>query len=109
MTYSVQFFTPANQDVGEIVTWYKVNAPGQAGRFLEQLRLATRRLAEAPLVPREEPGALRKMGLRIFPYFVWYVVEGKVVTVLVVIHAHRDPSAVERRVSDYQQSLKDVS
>ncbi len=49
-------------------------------------------------VPRERPGLYRRVNLRVFPYYLAYIIRGDVSWILAISHSHRRPEHwIERR------------
>ena len=80
--------------------WYDVNAPGHSDRLLDAVSAAMARHATAPDTYRTVHDTVRRAPLRLFPYFLWYIVDedSKTVQVLAMTHHRRDPDMVRARL-----------
>lgn len=87
----------ADLDVEAAFEWYQNERGGLGLEFLDELRAAYTRIVEGPLKYRDLRSGIRRALLRRFPYAVYYAVEGDVVVVLAVLHAHRDPAEWQLR------------
>jgi plasmid stabilization system protein ParE len=101
VTYSLRVRPAAERDVDEAVQWYGARAPQQVDRLIREL--ATR-LSEIQVAPRMYPVAyrsVRRAPLRVFPYFVWFVVDAdsEHIEVLAVTHQRRDPAGVQAKLT----------
>jgi toxin ParE1/3/4 len=76
---------------------YETERSGLGLEFLEQLRAAYGRVVEGPLKYQDLRLGIRRALLKRFPYSVYLAVEGEVIVVLAVLHAHRDPTEWQRR------------
>jgi len=97
MTVQVRFRPEAEADVTEALAWYRERGLGLGEEFLRSLDscLATiQRLPESNPVVHQD---IRRALLRRFPYGIFYVYEGDVVTVLACFHAKRDPTTWKER------------
>lgn len=65
--------------------------------FLEELRSAYDRIVEGPFRYQDLTSGIRRALLRRFPYSVYFAVEGEVIVVLAILHAHRDTAEWQRR------------
>lgn len=100
MTYSVLVRSGAERDIEEALDWYSANAPEQAGRFIDELAAAIKRVREHPYASRMLRGDARRAALRVFPYQIWYQNhdDQQVVEVLAVVHARRDLARLRDRL-----------
>ena len=96
MNHRVRVRPAAEQDIWTAVGWYDVNAPGHSDRLLDEVSAAMARLAKTPTLYRTVHGSVRRAPLRLFPYFLWYVVDeaSNTVQVLAMTHHRRDPDVV---------------
>lgn len=94
MSHTVQVRPTAEQDIWTAVGWY--DAHGQGERLLDEVATAMARIAENPELYRTVHGPVRRAPLRVFPYFLWYVIDeaSTAVQVLAMTHHRRDPDAV---------------
>jgi plasmid stabilization system protein ParE len=90
----------AERDIDRAIDWYRENAPEQAERLIDDLRVTMRRIQESPQLFRAVHGEVRRAALPRFPYLVWlvYFDEVDVVHVLAVSHQRQDPERVRRGV-----------
>lgn len=100
MSYRIRVRPAAEQDIVTALGWYDAHAPGQGGRLLDEVSVVTARIADTPKLYRTVYGEVRRAPLRVFPYFVWFVVDDETTTVhvLAVTHHRRDPEAVRSRL-----------
>jgi plasmid stabilization system protein ParE len=87
----------ADLDVEAAFTWYQNEREGLGQEFLEELRAAYDRIAEGPLKYRDLRSGIRRTLVRRFAYAVYFAVEGEIIVVLAVLHAHRDPAEWQMR------------
>ena len=90
----------AETDIAGAALWYEARARGLGADFLRAVDVA---LAEVERMPERFPIVhrdCRRALLRRFPFAVYYVFASETISVVACMHAHRDPQAWGRRVSD---------
>ena len=65
--------------------------PGREEKFVQAVEDCVEFILRAPLGPARFHRQLRQFPLKSFPYFVVYMVEKDLVTILRVFHMRRDP------------------
>ena len=99
MTIPVRFRREAETDVITALTWYRERGLGLGKEFFRSLDAclaAIQRLPEShPIVHRD----IRRALMRRFPYGLFYVHEGEMITILACFHAKRDPATWKERAS----------
>jgi plasmid stabilization system protein ParE len=90
VNYRVQVTPVAIGHVNDAIAWYQVEAPEQVARFVERFAEARNLIREYPFLGRTGPRDLRRMALRVFPYELWYVVDGQILTIVAVTHFRQD-------------------
>jgi len=87
----------ADLDIQAAAVWYEDQRVGLGVRFLEELDLVFQRIETNPRqFPRLE-GDVHRALLRHFPYGVYFVGESEAITVLAVLHLHREPNMWKSR------------
>ena len=87
----------AREDIVETFRWYELRGTGLGHEFLRALRVALTAIDRAP---EQFPFAIddiRRVGLRRFPYYVYYVVRPATASVIPVLHTRRDPQGWQAR------------
>jgi toxin ParE1/3/4 len=87
----------ADLDVEAAFEWYEKEQPGVGFEFLDELRAAYNRVANAPLKYQLLRSEIRRALLKRFPFAVYFVIDGNDIVVLAVLHASRDPAEWQRR------------
>lgn len=84
-------------DIQAAAAWYEDQRAGLGVRFLDELDLVFQRIETNPQqFPRLE-GEVRRALLRHFPYGVYFIGESEAITVLAVLHLHREPDMWKSR------------
>lgn len=84
-------------DIQAAAVWYENQRDGLGVRFLDELDLVLHRIEANP---RQFPcleGDVRRALLRNFPYGVYFIGESEDITVLAVLHLHREPDMWKSR------------
>lgn len=84
-------------DIQAAAVWYEDQRAGLGMRFPNELDLVFQRIENNPRqFPRLE-GEVRRALLRHFPYGVYFIGDSENITVLVVLHLHREPDMWKSR------------
>jgi plasmid stabilization system protein ParE len=87
----VEFLPQAKSELMDAVAYYEGELSGLGQRFWDEVDEHIAWIAENPDVPRLRDGGYRRVNLKIFPYYVSYVVRDAVIWILAVAHAHTLP------------------
>jgi plasmid stabilization system protein ParE len=78
-------------DLAEAYQWYESQRKGLGEDFLLCVDDALAKIARNPKVYAKVYKEIRRASLKRFPFAVFFVENDATVSVLAVIHAHRDP------------------
>ena len=81
----------AEIDVAEAFDWYEQRSPGLGMEFLRAVDDTFAIIARTPQLFPQLQKNVRRARLRRFPYGVFFVARPDLISVLAVMHAHRDP------------------
>jgi plasmid stabilization system protein ParE len=87
----IKFVDEAGVEFLDGISYYEKQKPGLGSRFKAEVEHTLLWLIEHDEACRLRPGGYRRLNLRIFPYYIPYVVRGSTLWILAVAHAHRDP------------------
>lgn len=88
-------------EFADAAAYYEQQQAGLGGRFRDEVDHQIRWIAEHPEVPRLRPHGFRRANLRIFPFYIAYVVRADTLWVLAIAHGHRKPEYwIDRRPED---------
>jgi len=91
MSFSLVFKPRAETEIAEAFAWYDQPTIMQGETFFAELERVERFIRLNPLLyPGVDP-AIHRANLHRFPYSLFYVVDGSVISVLSCFHQHRDP------------------
>ena len=89
MAYRLKLSERALREIGEAYEIYEGRVSGLGGDFLEAVSRQVRLIAESPLLFAEIYRGVRRSLVSRFPYSVFYVLRGDLVSILGVIHMSR--------------------
>jgi plasmid stabilization system protein ParE len=84
-------------DIQAAALWYQDQQSGLGARFLDELHLVFQRIGDNPRQFPLVEGEVRRALFRHFPYGVYFLVESQTITVLAVLHLHRQPDVWKGR------------
>lgn len=88
----------ARSDIRAIRAWYEEERTGLGREFVLELGHVFERLLTLPLQFPEVWHGARRALLDRFPYAVYFFLRSEVISILAVIHQHREPVEWQRRI-----------
>jgi plasmid stabilization system protein ParE len=88
---NIRFVGPAREEFLDAIANYEEARSGLGRRFKDEVDRCVLWIADHPELNRLRPGGYRRINLRIFPYYIPYIVRGDVLWVLAIAHASRRP------------------
>ena len=70
----ITFLHEAELEFLDAISYYETEQPGIGQRFKDEVDRTVLWVAERPEVCRLRPGGYRRINLRVFPYYIPYVV-----------------------------------
>jgi plasmid stabilization system protein ParE len=77
---------------------YESKAPGLGGLFLTEVEAATEQIQRFPESAPVFGARLRRKILNRFPYAVLYATAAEVIRIVAIMHQHRGPDFIARRL-----------
>jgi plasmid stabilization system protein ParE len=96
----ITFLEQAKLEFLDAISYYESEQPGLGQRFKDELDRSLRWLLERPEVCRLRSGGYRRINLRIFPFYIPYVVREATLWVLAIAHNRRRPEYWIKRHPD---------
>ncbi len=87
----IRLLSTAAIELDEAVAWYAAQSPGLEQRFLDEVDVAGKLIAEHPHAWHPLGEGIRRFRLSRFPYGLVYAVESDEVIILAIAHLHREP------------------
>lgn len=86
-----RFVEEAQREFLDAISEYEKILPGLGRRFKEEMDRSLSWITDQPELYHPRPGSHRRINLRVFPYYIAYVVRRQTLWVLAVAHASRKP------------------
>ena len=87
----------AKLDVATAFSWYEARRTGLGHEFADELAVAYAAIEEQPLRFPVVLDDVRMAVVHRFPYLIYFVVLQRGISVIAVLHGHRDPQVWQRR------------
>lgn len=81
-------------------TWYESSREGVGEQFIHAVEAAFEEILRVPKAPPTTYRGCRQFAVQRFPYVIHYLVSGKSVSIVAVLHGHRNPLLWQNRVDD---------
>jgi toxin ParE1/3/4 len=93
----IRFVDEAGAEFLNAIEYYETQQPQFGRRFKAEVEQTLLWLVENSEACRLRPGGYRRLNLRIFPYYIPYIVRGSTLWVLAIAHQRRMPEYWIRR------------
>ena len=87
----VEFLPQARSELHDGASYYEGELGGLGLRFWDEVDQHIAWITENAEVPRLRSGGYRRVNLKIFPYYISYIVRDQVIWILAVAHGHTRP------------------
>ena len=87
----VRFVEEAQSELLDAISAYEEARAGLGERFKDEVDRCVLWVADHPELYRLRQGRYRRINLRVFPYYLPYIVRGETLWVLAVAHGSRRP------------------
>ena len=88
---TICFVDEARREFLDAVLYYEDARASLGQRFKDEVERTIAWIVAHPDGPRLRPGLYRRVNLRVFPFYISYIVRGETLWVLAVAHANRRP------------------
>jgi len=76
----------------------------------EELRSAVGWIADHPELPRVRPMGYRRVNLKMFPYYIAYLIHSGIIWILAIAHSARRPEYwINRTIPDQEPTVNETS
>ncbi|MCX6934410.1 MAG: type II toxin-antitoxin system RelE/ParE family toxin [Verrucomicrobia bacterium] len=89
----------AEVEPGEAIARYEEIEAGLGLLLNDEARAAIAWIEAHPVTPRVRPAGYRRVNLKIFRYFIAYIVREETIWVLAIAHGHRRPEFWRERAA----------
>jgi plasmid stabilization system protein ParE len=87
----IRFVDEASAEFLAAISYYEKQKPKLGRRFKLEIEQTLLWLVEHAEACRLRPGRYRRLNLRIFPYYIPYILRGSTLWVLAIAHQHQKP------------------
>ena len=88
---TIRFVEEAQREFLDAISYYEAARAGLGRQFKGEVARCVLRIAAQPELHQLRPGNYRRINLRVFPYYVPYIVRERTLWVLAVAHGSRRP------------------
>jgi plasmid stabilization system protein ParE len=100
MKYRLKVRPEAESDLSEAKHWYNKRRPALGKEFLAAVRRTIHRIRRDPLLFAVVYRETRCTLVSRFPYVVYFRIHGDLISVIAVLHGHRDESLWQSRAKN---------
>lgn len=90
----------AFEELIDAIVYYEERQSGLGMRLKEEFDQYVSWILNNPAVPRIRSAGYRRVNLKIFPYYIPYIIREETLWILAVAHSHRKPSYWIKRKND---------
>ena len=94
----VRFTPAARAELIEAQRWYETASPGLGQRFVAEIDRTIARMIEGPTRLPLVYKTLRRARVHVFPYALFYCIEGDTLLVVACFHSRRKPMIWQSRI-----------
>ena len=89
----------ATAEFADAIAYYDDIESGLGVRYRREVQAATAWFGNNPELPNLRPNGYRRVNLKVFPYYVAYVIHSEIIWILAIAHSARRPEYwIERNV-----------
>ncbi len=88
---TIEVLSEARLELMDAVAYFEEQQVGLGKRLWIEVDRHVMWIAENSELPRLRPGGYRRVNLRIFPYYIAYIIRGAKIWILAIAHVHRTP------------------
>jgi hypothetical protein len=90
----------AFEELNDAIAYYEERQPGLGLKMKEEFDQYVRWILNNPQIPRLRSGGYRRVNLKVFPYYIAYLVHRDTLWILSIAHNHRKPRYWIKRKND---------
>lgn len=88
---NLRILDEAAAEFADAIDRYESIEPGLGVRLKEEVKSGVDWIAEQPELPRVRSKGYRRLNLKVFPYYIAYILHADVIWVLAIAHSARLP------------------
>ncbi len=78
-------------ELNDAVSYYEEQQRGLGLRLKSEINEMVNWIMKNPEMPRIREGGYRRVNLKVFPYYIAYIVRNEVLWILAIAHSHQEP------------------
>jgi plasmid stabilization system protein ParE len=98
LSYRLLIRPRAERDLVEVQQWYEAQRPGLGREFRAEVDKILAQLPDHPLMYPLVQARTRRAVVGRFPYLLFYLIAGDLISVIACFHGHRDPKLLRSRL-----------
>jgi hypothetical protein len=87
----LQILDDATAEFAEAIAHYEGIESGLGVRFRQEVQAVTVWIENHPDLPNVRPNGYRRVNLKVFPYYVAYMIHSEIIWILAIAHSARRP------------------
>ena len=88
---TIRFIEEAQREFLDAISRYEETRKGLGRQLKDEVDRNILWIADHPELYRPRPGSYRRINLRVFPYYIAYLVRGQTLWILAIAHGSRKP------------------
>jgi hypothetical protein len=85
-------------ELSDAVEYYEEHQHGLGLKLKEEIRKSIKWIVGNPSVSRVREGGYQRVNLKVFPYYIAYIVRKDTLWILAIAHSHRKPEYWVKRL-----------
>ena len=81
----------AFEELKDAIAYYEEQQSGLGLKFKEEADQHINWILSNPTVSRLRKRSYRRVNLKVFPYYIAYIIRGEILWILAIAHGHRKP------------------
>ena len=90
----------ADEELYEAAKYYEEQQAGLGYKFLDEVEKHIKWIESNPKTARKRQGNYRRINLKIFPYFIPYMIHNNTLWILAIAHCNRKPFYWVERINE---------
>jgi len=103
VAFQIVFRRDARTEFRQAARWYEERREGLGVRFTNAIDAELAKIRKNPLRFTPYYGDVRRTSVPVFPYMIYFRVDGNKIRVVSIFHTSRDPVVWQKRADDEQR------
>jgi len=89
---NVKFINEAFKELHDAINYYEIQQSGLGVRFNDEFEKYVKWIKRNPKIPMLRKGGYRRVNLKVFPFFIAYIIRKDIIWILAISHSYRKPN-----------------